>query len=267
MKGFILALQFFTRIPIPIHIEFSTMNLKRAFFFLPLVGGLIALITAIPMYAIPNKYSDFAAAASLVLYVILTGGLHIDGLADTADGFFSARSEKEKILEIMKDPGIGSYGAITVFILLLLKFIAFKTISAYGVIPPFLILIPAGIISRLSGLGVVVFAKQAKQTGLGILFHNSATRFSFFFWLILIFIWYLLFNETSLISILKINFSLQDILLKIKILFLPVLAFLSALCIVNVSYKKIGGTTGDVNGCIVEVTETVILITSIFIFN
>lgn len=267
MKGFILALQFFTRIPIPINIEFSKVNLKRAFFFLPLIGCLIASITAIPIYVIPNKYSDFAAAASLVLYLILTGGLHIDGLADTADGFFSGRSGKEKILEIMKDPEIGSYGAISIFILLLLKFIAFKTISVYGVINPFFILVPAGIISRLSGLGVVVFSKQAKETGLGILFHKSATRFSFFFWLILIFIFYFLFSETLFISIPKINFTLQEIILRIKLLFLPGIALLSTLFIVKVSYKKLGGTTGDINGCIVEITETLILIASIFIFN
>ena len=267
MKGFILALQFFTRIPVPANIEFSIVNLKRAFFFLPLVGGLIALITAAPIYLIPNKYSDFAAAASLVLYLILTGGLHIDGLADTADGFFSARPEKEKILEIMKDPGIGSYGATAVFISLLLKFIAFKAISIDRYINPFLILISAGIISRLSGLGVVVFSKQAKTTGLGILFHKSATRLSFFFWLILIFIFYLLFSETSLISIPKINFTLKEILLRLKFLFMPLFAFLITVCIVKISYKKIGGTTGDVNGCIVEVTETLILLASIFIFN
>lgn len=270
MQGLILSLQFFTRIPIMINIEFTDSNLKKAFFFLPFVGALIGGICAVPICIIPNRFSDIVAITSLILYLVLTGGLHIDGLADTADGFFSARSEKEKVLEIMSDSRIGSYGTIAIFILLLCKFVLFKNIAFYtGNIysAVFYILILSGIISRLAGLGVVIFSKQAKEKGLGVLFHKSASPFSFYFWLLVVFSLCFFFPELSMHSVYKFNFSINSIIFRLKYFLIPILIFLVTWFIVRVSYKKTEGTTGDVNGCVVEVTEVLSLFLIFFFFK
>lgn len=277
MKGFILALQFFTRIPISVNIEFSHSNLKKAFFFLPIIGGLIGYIVSMPFYSATIKYADFSAAVSLILYLFLTGGLHIDGLADTADGFFSARSEKGKILEIMNDSNIGAYGALSIFMCLLLRFIALKmillqylTIQPSGKIyflNPHFILIFAGIISRTAGLSAVVFSKPAKETGLGALFHKTVSSRIFYFWLIFIVALCFFPVAFSSFSIHNLKCNAKEILSRMRLLIIPAVSFLTTLFIIKTSYKKIGGTTGDVNGCIIEIVEILILNLVNFIFG
>ncbi|MEL3912212.1 adenosylcobinamide-GDP ribazoletransferase [Treponema pedis] len=260
MKGFILALQFFTRIPIPVNIEFTESNLKKAFFFLPLIGAVIGAVALIPIYFISNTYLEEAAGLSLILYLFLTGGLHIDGLADTLDGFLSAHKRKEKILEIMSDPRIGSFGTTGISFAVLSRYIAYA-----GVMPHGGILILAGIISRLAGVGMAVFVKPAKETGLGILFHKSASKISFFFWLIAVCILCLFTPEISSFSLKYLNFTLAEFSYRMKYLLFPLIAFFLTFIIAKIAYKKIDGTTGDVNGCAVELTELAILFSVIFI--
>ncbi|UTY30583.1 adenosylcobinamide-GDP ribazoletransferase [Treponema putidum] len=258
MKGFILALQFFTRIPININIDFNEKNIKKAFYFLPLIGGLIAGIVLIPVYFLPQKYLEISAFLSLLLYLFLTGSIHLDGVGDTIDGFFSAR-KKEKILEIMQDPRIGTYGTIGLNVFLLLRYINYSTIM-----PDAGLLIIAGITSRLAGLGTVVFSKPAKETGLGLLFHKSASKFSFFFWLLLVCFLSLFTPEIAAFSKMQGSFVLTE---RIKYLLFPLTVFILTFIIIRISYKKIGGTTGDVNGLIVELTELAVLSSSFFISN
>ncbi|UTC75509.1 adenosylcobinamide-GDP ribazoletransferase [Treponema sp. OMZ 792] len=256
MKGFILALQFFTRIPININVDFNEKNIKRAFYFFPLIGALIASLVLIPIYFLPQKYLEISGFLSLLLYLFLTGSIHLDGVGDTVDGFFSAR-KKEKILEIMQDPRIGTYGTIGLNVFLLLRYINYSTIM-----PDAGLLILAGIISRLSGLAVVVFSKPAKDTGLGALFHKAASKAGFFFWLIIVCILSLFAPEIAAFSKIQGAFILTE---RIKYLLFPAIALILTFIVIRISYKKIGGTTGDVNGFIVELTELAVLSTSFFI--
>ncbi|UTC63949.1 adenosylcobinamide-GDP ribazoletransferase [Treponema sp. OMZ 788] len=256
MKGFILALQFFTRIPININVDFNEKNIKRAFYFFPLIGGIIASLVLIPIYFLPQKYLEISGFFSLLLYLFLTGSIHLDGVGDTVDGFFSAR-KKEKILEIMQDPRIGTYGTIGLNVFLLLRYINYSTIM-----PDAGLLILAGIISRLSGLAVVVFSKPAKDTGLGVLFHKAASKAGFFFWLIIVCLLSLFAPEIAGFSKIQGAFILTE---RIKYLVFPAIALILTFIVIRISYKKIGGTTGDVNGFIVELTELALLSSSFFI--
>lgn len=262
MHGFILALQFFTRIPIHINSEFSENNLKKAFFFLPVLGGIIGGVTLCPLYFIPKKYLVAATVISTVVYLALTGGLHIDGVADTADGFFSVRSQKEKILEIMSDSRIGSYGALAIIVVFLFRCVSYMLLAhTTGV------LILAGIISRLAGLGVVVFSKPAKETGLGVLFHKAASKKSFFFWLTVVCFLCLFTPEIASFNFINRHITLHTFLYRIRYMLFPFIAFIVTFFIARISYKKIGGTTGDVNGCAVELTETAVLLSAAFILT
>lgn len=122
MKGLILLFKFMTRLPIPVNPEFDSKELGKSMKFFPVVGIVIGFILY-TVYLIGAKFilSSYLLAAVVVLTeVILTGGLHLDGLADTFDGIFSYRS-KQKMLEIMKDSRLGTNGGIALILYFLLK--------------------------------------------------------------------------------------------------------------------------------------------------
>ena len=109
----ILLIQFMTRIPIPIKVEYSEKQLGKGIKYFPLVGYLIGIIIFITGIVL-NKYIDNKYIISLLLILIelkLVGLIHIDGLADSFDGLFSYR-DKDRILEIMKDSRVGTNGVV-----------------------------------------------------------------------------------------------------------------------------------------------------------
>lgn len=114
MKTLILLIQFFTRIPLPIQINMDEINLKKGSALLPFVGVIIGawnwLIFTLVALVMPLPV---AIIAGLFAEVIITGGFHVDALADTADGLFSSR-KRERMLEIMKDSRVGANGVIAI---------------------------------------------------------------------------------------------------------------------------------------------------------
>ena len=112
IKGFILSIQFFSRIPINIKVDFNEKNIRYCIFFMPLVGAIIAALASIIYYLIEPYNKLIASFLTLLLTIILTGGLHIDGLADTFDGFLQTKTGKN--FEIMKDSRIGTFGVLSI---------------------------------------------------------------------------------------------------------------------------------------------------------
>ena len=121
MKKLLLALQFLTIIPIKIN-KVGEREISASAAYFPFVGLLLGLFLA----GLDNLLAHFefnAMAASVIVVVfsiILTGGMHLDGLCDTFDAISSGKS-RESILAIMKDPHIGAIGAISVVCVILLK--------------------------------------------------------------------------------------------------------------------------------------------------
>ncbi len=114
MKTLILLIQFFTRIPLPVQINMDEINLKKGSALLPFVGVIIGawnwLIFTLVALLMPLPV---AIIAGLFAEIIITGGFHVDALADTADGLFSSR-KRERMLEIMKDSRVGANGVIAI---------------------------------------------------------------------------------------------------------------------------------------------------------
>lgn len=127
MKRFLIALQFLTILPIKIKSEIKEEDVGRALFYFPLSGVLIGLALAAVALFLRFLPGLVAAACLLVVSIFITGGIHVDGFADTCDGFYGRRPKKE-ILEIMRDSRIGVMGAVGVVLLLLLKFVLFSGI-------------------------------------------------------------------------------------------------------------------------------------------
>ena len=122
IKQFILLTQFMTRIPVPVKTEYSEKDFGKSIKYFPVLGLLIGGLLYLT-YFIVSKFTDsrlLTAVFIVIAETVITGAIHLDGLADTFDGLFSYRP-KDKILEIMKDSRIGTNGAIVLIIYFLLK--------------------------------------------------------------------------------------------------------------------------------------------------
>ncbi|MEW9699692.1 adenosylcobinamide-GDP ribazoletransferase [Paenibacillus sp. SI8] len=122
LHGGIAAFQFLTRLPIPVQIEYTAQVFRRSVVFYPLAGFVIGVLLLLAGDGLRLVLPAMPAAVILLgLWVLLTGGLHLDGLMDTADGILSHRP-REQMLEIMKDSRVGAMGVIVCVLHLLLKF-------------------------------------------------------------------------------------------------------------------------------------------------
>ncbi len=148
MRGLILATQFLTRLPTPQVADFEPADLTRCAVWFPAVGLIIgALLVALALVA-SGQPPMFAAMLLLGLWTWVTGGLHLDGLADLADALGAAHSRPERFLEVLKDPHLGSFGVIALVMLLLAKFTMLALLPVSSIAA--LLLIPAW--SRLGPL-------------------------------------------------------------------------------------------------------------------
>lgn len=115
------AFQFLTRLPVPVTLQYDHAMFRRSVVFYPLVGAVLGLLLSLGGLLLQSFLPPAAAAAlMLLLWVAMTGALHLDGLMDTADGILSHRS-REQMLEIMKDSRVGAMGVVACVLLLLIK--------------------------------------------------------------------------------------------------------------------------------------------------
>ena len=235
INGLVLALQFFTRLPINKEIDFNHDNIRNSLFFYPFVGGLIGGIAACIYYPISKYSTNMASLFALFALVFLTGGLHIDGLSDTFDGFLSNR-EKERVLEIMKDSRIGAFGVLSIVFLLLSKYVIMSSFRTG--LPLALVLSMAN--SRIVLGRIITYKQVARQGGLGDLFHKS--------------------NPSSRIILSSIIYVAILVFLDIYYLIPLIINFIFGEIFSSWSYKKIGGMTGDTYGAIIEMGEVISLL-------
>lgn len=171
MKSFMAMLGFFTRIPVHINFEAGEdifiKGIKHLFLIALIIGVPVGLVFMTGRWT--GQY--IAAFLSLMLYLFLSGGLHIDGLADTVDAFGS-NADKQRMLEIMKDSRIGTFGvlSICVYVAGMVIFMAQADYVVIGLIAPFLfrLVLFIYIIYRYFRLSKIVFcpfmAYSAKKT-------------------------------------------------------------------------------------------------------
>lgn len=171
-ESMIIAFSMYSKIPMP-KIEWSQKNMKYAFCFFPLVGVVIGTI----IYIVGNISLNLQmgkllfSAIMTVIPVVVTGGIHVDGFLDTVDAL-NSWGDKEKKLEILKDPNAGAFAVIWGIIYFVVSFGLWSEVTS-KVLP---ILAMGYVLSRtLSGLSMVSFP-LAKNTGLAAAFQNGAHR-------------------------------------------------------------------------------------------
>lgn len=131
VRIFFTAMMFLTRIPVPRFTDHSPDYLERSVKYFPLIGFIVAAISGFT-FLIFNKYisEDIAIAASIIAGILTTGAFHEDGFADVCDAFGGGWT-KEKILMIMKDSRLGSYGVIGMMSILFCKFLLLKELPKF----------------------------------------------------------------------------------------------------------------------------------------
>jgi adenosylcobinamide-GDP ribazoletransferase len=127
-----IALQFLTRLPVTLAGMPTPEQNGRSLLFYPLVGLLIGLLLYGAQLLLGDTAVLLQAALVLTLWVGISGGLHLDGLADSADAWVGGLGDKQRTLEIMKDPRSGPIAVVVLVLLLLLKFSALVTLLESG---------------------------------------------------------------------------------------------------------------------------------------
>ena len=254
MKRFIGILQFFTRIPIRVNIGFDEEFHKTMYYF-PLVGFVLGILYFIIGLVSSFLFDSYITSVNILIStVILTGGLHLDGVGDTFDGIYSYR-DKEKILEIMKDSRLGTNAMLSVLFLMLMKLGLIYSIVQSGQLYN-LIFMPA--FARMAIVIACYKSVTPRKNGMGNVFIGKPSLK-----MILTGIVY----TVILIIIMGITlFNLNSLNLIKVIAFIPIMIILSR-CFVRYIYSKIDGITGDILGCTSELMEVMYLIYIYLIFG
>ena len=234
MTPFLIALQFLTTFPIQLKEMPSKQQNGQSLLFYPLIGlivGAILFAIASLLHALPII---LLSSLLLVVWIWLTGGLHLDGLADTADAWVGGFGDKERTLAIMKDPSCGPIGVLSLIILCLIKWSAIYVLieqQHYSA----LILFP--ILGRLAPLFLFLTTQYVREKGLG----SSIAEFIPKTVAVMVF---------ALCLLASVYFSLAGIFT--AMVFMMTLVYLR-----RKFMQRIGGITGDTVGASIEICETV----------
>jgi adenosylcobinamide-GDP ribazoletransferase len=239
-KELVAAVRFLSTLPIPgsaqlFHTSGETeTRLVIGSSYFPLVGLLIGVpVWLFTLVAGPYLSPLLLSALLMVFLILLTGGLHLDGLMDACDGLFAGRGRERK-LEIMRDSRVGSFGVLGGVGVLLLKFALFASLTnIHQLALAFLLVLP---VSRWAMVLAIYFFPSARPQGLGAAVRQVASRF-----------------HLILAGLLGLGIVL--LLGHLPGLFVWLLASLLALVIGYWATRELGGLTGDLYGAIAELTE------------
>ncbi len=239
IQKFLLALSFFTRIPIGKR-DFGSLTLAQAAAYFPVIGALIGLLDGVfylLMFAI-GLPTIISAWLTIGFHLLLTGGLHEDGLADTADGLAAGRDREQK-LSIMRDSRIGSYGVLALITVISLR--ANLIAGFTGNFATIMIFIATAACSRSFLAIFMQNVPYARDYGLAARAGKPAT-------------------EQVIIAI---SIAICSLLLTGKII--ATITAIFSLAIIYVAIKQIanknfGGITGDVLGAAQQISEVALLL-------
>lgn len=235
MNSLLLAIQFLTRLPIHAETEFNEKEAGKSLFWFPW----ISFVMGVTVGFVNNFFYDvgplFGAFLGLLTWYLLNGGLHMDGLMDTADGFLSNR-ERDRVVEIMHDSTIGVFAVLALALIVLGKF---SVLASVAIQPLEMGIFFASV--RMGVLTAIHFFPAAPSSSMGYFFKRGATKNSYYLqWLLLAAI--ILFTRGK------------------SFLFFPLAACFWGALFSRLSVRKIGGLTGDIYGAIVETGELFMLL-------
>jgi adenosylcobinamide-GDP ribazoletransferase len=239
MLPFWIALQFLSSLPIRLPGMPAPQELGRSLLFYPAVGVLLGSVLMALNLLLDGAPLFLHAALLLAAWVLLSGGLHLDGLADSADAWLGGFGDRERTLTIMKDPRSGPIAVVTLVIVLLLKFTALLAlIESHHNVGVLL----APVIGRTAMLGLFLNTPYVRAGGLGQALADHLPR-------------------RSGIQVLAITAVVCVLIGGFAGLASVIVATAGFFWLRRLMIRRLGGTTGDTAGAMLELLEVLVLVT------
>jgi adenosylcobinamide-GDP ribazoletransferase len=245
------AITFLTRIPLSSKWNFDARDVGKSTIFFPLVGagiggaGAIIFNLFILWFGHQRVPSLLTAAIITLVTAWITGALHLDGLADMADGFGGGHT-REDVLRIMRDHVIGAYGAVALILLLLIKISALSLLIEHSIASSYLIVAPA--LARWATVPLGKFLPYARRDGAGL----GAAVTDYVGW-----------NE--LLGATIITSILLYLIIGWHGIICWIIVYLTTYINGRLCMRRIGGVTGDTLGANTEICEMIVLLTGTFL--
>lgn len=238
LRQFWLAVSFLTRVPVPDLGKLEARDFGRAALFYPLVGLLLGGCLWLFAVALPHNGTELSslllAAILVTFWAVITGFLHLDGLADSADGWLGGLGSREKTQKIMKDPLVGTAGAVALVCLLLLKTVALASLLAQEL---FVFIVMAPVLGRTLILLLFLTTPYVSSGGLArdvITYLPRQTAWLIVLAVVMVSIW------LSLWALLLVAVGIWGVR--------------------HLMLQRLGGCTGDTAGAVVEISEMLWLV-------
>lgn len=233
MKTLIVALGFLTRLPMP-RVDADEADFAAAIRLYPVVGLVIGVIVAGAGWLGAQVDPWTGALAALVAWVWATGALHLDGLADLSDGLGAAHGDRSRLLSVMADPHIGSFGVVALAMQLIAKLVLLHALAPGAW--PMVALIPAA-----ARVGPLVWARMLpplRPGGLSAMVTQAVRPVDMIGWTLAALALGLLYPPLATAPLVIVALSLWF-------------------------RRKLGGVTGDVHGAGIELTETALILAAV----
>lgn len=229
MKGLIVAIQFLTRLPTP-RIAVSSDEFAASMRWFPAVGLIVGALVAGAGWAGARIDPWTGAVCVLIVWVAVTGALHLDGLGDIADASGAAHKDRERMIAVLSDPHVGSFAVVTIALQLLAKLVLLHALLDADTF------IALALVPFAARIGPLVWSRALPDlhAGLGSRFRNAVRPIDFVIW------------SLALVAAAWVSPSL---------LIAPLLFLLWGWWLL----RKIGGISGDGHGAGIELVESLLL--------
>lgn len=238
MRGLILALGFLTRLPLPAVRDFQPAELARALVWFPAAGLVVGAAVALAAALGATLDPWLGALAGVVMWAWITSGLHLDGLADTADALGAAHRDPARFLAVLADPHVGSFGVVALVLQLAAKLVLLHWLLILESPWLVLVLIPAW--ARWSAAGWALLLPPLKP-GLGERLFRHGERVGW---------------AAGGVALAAVSAALP----------LAFVTLIPALLWGLWMRRKLGGQTGDILGAGIEWSESVALLLAGILF-
>ena len=237
MDDFLNALRFLTRIPVPGSRLAAHANSPAQVPWYGMVGLVVGIVLVVFAWLLDGVPPMVQAALVLVVWIWITGALHLDGLADCGDAWMSGHSG-QRFLEILQDTRCGAGALVWVVGLLLVKFSALSVLMGYG---EWLALAFAPVLARLSVQVAILRCKYARRQGLGAALGER--------------------TDQTLTLVVSAGLVVALAVISLPALVNGVIAVAVGFALVYAGLvRRAGGFTGDIYGTLIEVSETAVLV-------
>lgn len=238
LRPFWVALRFLTVLPAPAAAAATPVEQGRSLVHYPTVGLLLGAVLAVLGGIVQTAPAWVGAAILLVVWVGLTGALHLDGLADSADAWLGGLGDRTRTLEIMRDPYCGTLAVVALVLLLLAKLAALMPLVADG---DWRVLLAVPLLGRAALVWLLLYTPYVRPDGIGSELAAHLPR------------------GASLVAG-SVALVVAAVLLGAAALPTLLSAAAALLLMRRAMLRRLGGTTGDTAGALVEVVETAALL-------